>query len=91
MGNNNGQAPTPFKQPPGVPILGQPFQIANLSIPVNCHFTCSHGHAAGEPIPVTLSQPITCPQCRRSYALALNPTNGQVMVLMSEPQIQVVS
>jgi signal peptide peptidase SppA len=76
-------APIPFRTPPpqGGHVLGQPFTITDLSIPVNCMFTCNCGDPAlRTALTIVASAPVMCPQCHKAYGVAFNPANNQVMV-----------
>lgn len=73
--------------PTGGHLLGQPFTLSNLSIPVNGTLTCNcaiaHG-GVGTAVPIVVSAPVECPSCHRTYVVQFNPSNGQLMVAMSE-------
>lgn len=81
------KAPSAFDQ---AALVGQPFTIANPSIPVTCQFTCNC-QLPGELMVIDKSAPVTCSRCRRIYAVAFNPVNGQLMIGMSEPGTEVPS
>ncbi len=72
-------APVPFKAPAGVAIIGQPFTVSNLSMPVSCLFTCNCAQPPSE-LPIVNSAPVTCPACQSTWMVTFNPTNGQIMV-----------
>jgi len=80
--------PFPGAPPTGGHIIGQPFSVSNLSIPVSALFTCNcvPGNA---PVAVVNSAPVTCPACTKTYVLGLNPQTGQLMVGMTEPAAKV--
>lgn len=88
---NNGRSPfgaiTPKPRipmnggaPPGVPILGQPFEITGLVMIANLTCKCEGRH----PLLVMSNAPAQCPACKKAYLLA------GVQVRPGElPQIQV--
>ncbi len=63
----------------GVPVIGQPFTLANLSIPVTCTLTCNCASPASE-LQIIASAPVMCPCCAKTYSVAFNPQNGQLAV-----------
>jgi hypothetical protein len=67
--------------PAGVPILGQPFTLAHLTLPVNGLLTCNCV-VPGVPLHILASAPVTCPGCQKTYLVAFNPQNGQLTVAM---------
>lgn len=79
----------PIQFPNGGHILGQPFSLANMAIPVNailsCNCLCSGG-GAPTALQVIASAPVQCPNCQKVYIIALNvPPNSQLSVAMSDP------
>lgn len=81
--------PFPVPAPQGGHLLGQPFTIANLAIPVNatiaCNCLCASG-GAPTVLQVLASAPVQCPSCQKVYVIALNvPPNSQLSVAMSDP------
>lgn len=84
--------PIPFaaKPPMGGHLIGQPFTITDLSIPVNCLFTCNcqPGNAA---MPIVASAPVTCATCAKTYGVVFNPANNQIQVQMVDLTAQVPS
>ncbi len=79
--NNTPPGPTPA----GVPIIGQPFTLANLSIPVNAQLTCNCREGGGT-LTIVASAPVRCPSCLRVYTVLFNPANGQLQVLTMAPE-----
>jgi len=78
----------PFKFPKqqpqnNVPIVGQPFQVTSIGIPVNATVTCN---ADGENLTIANSAPATCPGCGKVYNLVFNPTNGQLQAIVQMPE-----
>lgn len=70
---------------PNVPIIGQPFTLSDLSLPVNCVVACNCTIPA-VPLAVIASAFVTCPGCRKTYRVTFNPQNGQVEVAMALPE-----
>lgn len=69
-------------QMPSVPLLGQPFTISNLSIPVNALLTCNCGLSENTALTIIASAPVACPGCQKTYGVTFNPTNGQLQVVV---------
>lgn len=67
-----------------VPLVGQPFTLENVSMPVNALLTCKCV-LPGTPLQVIASAPVTCPFCKKVYVLVFNPQNGQLAVGMGDP------
>lgn len=80
----------PAAVPSGGHIVGQPFTLSNLCMPVSASFACNCAQPPSE-MTIVNSSPVTCPSCGRTYIVAFNPQNGQLTVAMSEPQIKVES
>jgi hypothetical protein len=74
--------PVPFKAPAGVAIIGQPFTLSNLSMPVSCTFTCNCAQPPTH-MQIINSSPAQCPVCRKTYLVVFNPQNGQITVAMA--------
>ncbi len=72
-------------QPSNVPIIGQPFSLTSISIPVNATGIC-HCGGPDTTIVVILSTPAACPSCGKIFTIAYNPANQQVAVGMSLPE-----
>lgn len=66
-----------------VPLVGQPFTLANVSLPVNAMLTCNC-LLPGSTMQVIASAPVQCPLCKKTYVLAFNPQNGQLVVGQAE-------
>ncbi len=79
--------PIPFPQNGGH-ILGQPFTISNVAIPINATLTCNCTQPPAE-MQVVSSAPVTCHECQKTYLVALNPSNGQIVVGIAAAQEQV--
>jgi hypothetical protein len=86
MTDNGRKAPLPFQAPADTPIVGQPFTLANLSIPLNGQLIC-HCSGAGEPLLFVSSAPVRCPRCARVYTVLFNPATGQINVLTAAEQV----
>lgn len=83
----------PFAAPPaGGHIIGQPFTISDLAIPVTCLFTCNcQPPAQRVAMKIIASAPVTCEACQKTYAVAFNPANNQIMVMAAVPDEKVPS
>lgn len=79
--------PTPFER---AALVGQPFTLANISMPVNCTITCNCAQPPSE-MTILNSTPAKCPACQKTYVVAFNPTNGQIMVAMAVEDQKVAS
>jgi hypothetical protein len=84
MAGHNSNPPTPFPQAPGVPILGQPFQLKNIYCPVTANLSCTCGGAETD-VAIVASVPGTCPSCHKIFNIAFNPTTMKLEVLMMVP------
>jgi hypothetical protein len=84
--SGNGKAPVPFQAPAGTPILGQPFTIRTVGVPINMTLTCNCRDAADRPVlTVLLSAPVACPSCGKQYSAFFNPQNGQIQMVIGLP------
>ncbi len=72
----------PVPAPNGGHIIGQPFTLSNVSIPVNAMLTCNC-LPNGEQLQILASAPAQCPMCQKTYIVALNPQNGQLTVAIA--------
>lgn len=79
----------PFKFPKqqqpvsNVPIVGQPFQVTAIGIPMNAAITCN---ADAEKLTINMSQPVTCPSCGKIYNLVFNPVTMQPQAIVQGPE-----
>jgi hypothetical protein len=71
-------------------ILGQPFTLSGLSLPVNVTVTCNCAQPPSE-IVILASAPARCPACQKTYLVAFNPQTGQVTVGIQAADQQVPS
>lgn len=85
----NGKV-SPFQAPAGTPIVGQPFTVLRVGIPVNLVLTCNCS-MDGPPLEILMSAPTTCPRCRKVYRAFFNPTNGQVQMHVGAPEPEPVA
>ncbi len=81
--------PQPF--PSGGHLLGQPFTVKSLGIPVNVVFTCNCIGEGATELTIVGSTPVTCPQCQTAYNAFLNPNTGAVQFSTQKPEKAVVS
>jgi hypothetical protein len=82
---------SPFsgKMPTGGHVIGQPFTLTNLSMPVNATLTCNCAVPFSE-MTVVSSAPVTCPACQQTYIVVFNPQSGQIVVAkaqVEEPKV----
>jgi hypothetical protein len=76
-----------------VPIVGQPFTLTAIYLPVNATVRCNCACAVGgvdTVVQILLSVPAACPSCRRIYNAFFNPQTGQVQFQVSVPQAEQV-
>lgn len=74
------------------PLVGQPFQILTIGIPVNGTIRCNCGGDSEHTI-VTIvnSSPAACSRCRKVYHLVFNPMNGKLNVQIGIPETKEAS
>lgn len=84
----------PFKAqappPAGGHLLGQPFTLSNISIPVNATLACNCAQPPSE-LRISAGASVTCPVCQKTYAVVFDPQSGQIMVAMSTEESKVAS
>jgi hypothetical protein len=98
MNDNGTNAPLPFQAPAGTPIVGQPFTILTVGVPMNLTLTCNcrasspaEGDAARRPVLViALSVPVACPHCGKTYNALFNPQNMQIQMQVGLPATEQV-
>lgn len=87
----NGKDPVPFQAPAGTPLIGQPFSILSVGVPMNLTLTCNCGAVDARPVlTVNLSAPVACPHCQKVYNAFFNPQNGQIQMLVGLPEAEQV-
>lgn len=69
----------PFQAAPGAHILGQPFTVTKINVPVTCEVTCNCV-PGNTPIPVTLGTLFTCPACGHTFQTGAIPKDMQVLI-----------
>jgi hypothetical protein len=74
----------------GVPVLGQPFTITGMSVPMNVQLTCNCETSDRAVLTIVMSQPVTCPQCGKVYSAVFNPQTGGVQMQVGLPKGQEV-
>lgn len=81
----------PFQspKPSPVPIIGQPFTIRKLGIPVNVELTCNCG--GGHTLAIVNSTAVTCPACRHMYNAHFNPQTGQIEMAIGQPAEELIT
>jgi hypothetical protein len=79
----------PFPQTGGH-ILGQPFSLSDVTLPVSATLTCNCAQPPS-PLSIVASAPAQCPACRKTYVVAFNPQNGQLTIAIAVESDQVPS
>jgi hypothetical protein len=74
----------PFPAPNGGFILGQPFTVSNVSIPISAIICCNCAVPPSQ-LQIVASAPVVCPACQKTYTVALDPKNGQLTVAIAVP------
>lgn len=72
----------PFPTPQGGHIIGQPFALSDLSVPVNVTLTCNCA-VPSSVLVIVASAPVKCPACSKTYLVTFNPQTGQLSVAMA--------
>jgi hypothetical protein len=86
----NGK-PLPFAAPAGTPIVGQPFTVTTIGIPMNMGLTCNcGGDAEHTKVDIQMSVAATCQSCGKVYNAIFNPQNGQVQMSVGVPAVEKV-
>lgn len=73
---------SPF--PSTTPIVGQPFTVKSLGVPMNMQLTCNCGGADTE-VAIVGSVSSACPSCRRVYNAIFNPQTGEINMQIGVP------
>jgi len=89
MTNNNHNHPVPFPNAAGVPVIGQPFTVVAVKIPIDAQLTCNCG---GSDTAVTIlgSVPAQCKSCGTLYNVQINPQGLPLQVTMTQPEVKVI-
>ena len=82
--------PIPFAPPANTPIVGQPFTLRSILIPVTASLTCNCGLGDDTTITIVSSAGATCPGCGRVWNVAFNPTTNKLEFSMALPGIEQV-
>lgn len=92
--NGNGKTPIPFQAPAGTPLVGQPFTIVTIGIPMNLTLICNCPRlddTSERPVlAIILSAPVACPSCGKTYSAFFNPQNGQTVMNIQVPPAEQV-
>lgn len=75
---------SPFQAPAGTPIVGQPFTVKTLGVPMNMTLTCNCGGPDTD-VAIAMSVPAACPSCGKVYNALFNPQNGQIAMQVGVP------
>ena len=84
----NHHKPTSTQFPVGVPVIGQPFTLNSLSIPVNAELRCNC--SGGTLVSTVMSAPAACESCGREFAATFNPQTGQLQFHIKQPETKVI-
>lgn len=79
----------PIGVPGGMPIVGQPFTVKTLGVPMNMSLTCNCGGADVDVV-IIASVSAACPSCRKVYNAIFNPQNGQIQMQIGVPAAEQV-
>jgi len=84
--SENGNKPLPFPASTSTPIVGQPFTLLSILVPVTAVLKCNCGAEGGDTT-VTIVQSVSapCPGCQRVWNVALNPTTMKLEFAMALP------
>ena len=83
-------SPIPFQVPTGVKIVGQPFTVTGVAVPMNMTLTCNCG-GAETTVTILGSVSAPCPSCGKVYNAIFNPTNNQIQMQIGVPAEKVPS
>lgn len=84
---SNGKTPLQFQAPAGTPIVGQPFTVIGVGIPMNMQLKCNcTADADRETLTIMGSQPVTCVLCGKKFNALFNPTNNQIQMQVELPK-----
>ena len=86
MSDNGHGTAIPF-QAVGVPLVGQPFQLLEVGVPVNAKLSCAC--CPDQILEIVGSVPVTCPGCGKVFNARFNPTNGKLEFFIGLPAAQV--
>lgn len=68
-------------------LVGQPFSIHTLMVPVSAVLTCNCGGPADDTkVEITLSVAAACKSCGRQYNAAFNPQKNAVEFSIAVPE-----
>lgn len=87
--SGNGNAPIPFQTPAGTPLVGQPFTLLTVGVPMNLTLTCNCPRlddTADRPVlTIVSSAPATCPSCGKTYNALFNPQTMKIAIQVGLP------
>jgi hypothetical protein len=72
-----------------VPIVGQPFTLTGIAVPVNATLTCNCG-GADVAVTITMSTSMACPSCRKRYNAVFNPLQNKIEFQIAVPEAEKV-
>jgi hypothetical protein len=68
-------------------LVGQPFTLLALGVPMNAVLTCNCGAPAdAAKVEIKMSVAAECPSCKRIYNALFNPQSGKVEFQMAMPK-----
>ncbi len=91
--SGNNKAPVPFQAPAGTPLVGQPFTILSVGVPMNLTLTCNCprlDNAERPVLTIVLSAPVACAHCGKVYNALFNPQNMQIQMQVGLPPAEQV-
>lgn len=72
---------------PGPQLVGQPFTLHGIGVPVNAVLTCNCGAPADlARVEIKMSVGAECPSCKRVYNALFNPQNGKLEFQIAVPK-----
>lgn len=81
-------SPLPFHAPAGTPLVGQPFTVLKVGVPMNLVLKCNCT-PQGTEVTIVGSQPAPCSSCGKVYNAVFNPTapqNQQIQMHIQVPE-----
>lgn len=74
----------PFPSNNNVPVIGQPFTLVSVRVPMDAQLTCNCG-GADTTVTILASVAAACPGCKKVYNALFNPTNGRIEMQIGMP------
>jgi hypothetical protein len=89
MSGSNGNV-AQFPQA-GVPLVGQPFTVESIGVPMNMTLTCNCAIGDDRTVKIIGSVSAACAGCGKVYNALFNPQNGQIQMSVGLPTPKVPS